>query len=299
MKNFCKISAATFIAIFACNAFADDLGDTLQKVKKYGVISIGVRDSAVPFNYTVDGFHQLGYSYEVEEKIVEEVKRKLNLPNLKVKELTITGQNRIPLLLNGTIDLECTSTTNNLERQKQVAFSTTMFIIGTRLLVKKNSGIKDWDDLRSRTVAVNAGGTSEKLVRDMSDSKKLDINVISSTDMGQAFMMLESGRAAAYMDDDALLYGERAKSHDPSEWDIVGKPASHEAYGCMLRKDDPQFKKLTDDVITGMMKDGRLNTLYKKWFMQPIPPQGVNINFPMSTDMKALIANPNDKPLSD
>jgi glutamate/aspartate transport system substrate-binding protein len=298
MRNVRKLLAALLVLPFSCSAFADDLGSTLQKIKDTGVISIGVRDSAIPFNYTVDGVHQQGYSYEIETRIVEAIKAKLKQPDLKVKELTVTGQNRIPLLLNGTIDFECGSTTNNLERQKQVAFSTTIFIIGSRLLVKKDSGIKDWADLKGKSVAVNAGSTAERLLRDMNDNKMLGLNVISAKDMGQAFIMLESGRAAAYMDDDALLYGERAKARNPDDWAVVGTPASHEAYGCMLRK-DPAFKQLTDGVITGMMKDGTFKTMYTKWFLSPVPPHGLNINFPMSADMKALFANPNDKALDE
>ncbi|WP_223507953.1 transporter substrate-binding domain-containing protein [Pseudomonas sp. BF-B-25] len=294
MRNVQKILAAYLMLPFSYSVFADDLGPTLQKIKDTGVISVGVRDSSVPFNYTVDGVHQQGYSYEIGSKIIEAVKVKLNAPDLKVKELTVTGQNRIPLLLNGTIDLECGTTTNNLERQKQVSFSTSIFIIASRLLVKKDSGVSDWADLEKKSVAVNAGSTGERLLRDMNDKKNLGINVISAKDTGQAFIMLNSDRAAAYMDDDALLYGERAKSRTPDEWAIVGTPASHEAYGCMLRK-DPAFKQLADGVIMNMMKDGTLASIYTKWFQSPIPPHGLNINFPMSADVKALFASPNDK----
>ncbi|MNN41151.1 Glutamate/aspartate periplasmic-binding protein precursor [compost metagenome] len=230
-------------------------------------------------------------------KIVEAVKDQLKLPNLQVKEIPITSQNRITLLQNGTIDIECGSTTNNLERQKQVAFTNSIFIIGTRIMVKKDAGIKDWADLKGKNVVTTAGTTSERLLRKMNDDQKLGMNIISTKDHGQSFLTLESGRAVAFMMDDALLYGERAKAKNPADWIVVGKPQSRESYGCMIRKDDPQFKKLSDTVITGLMKDGSVNTLYTKWFMTAVPPKGLNLDFPLSEDMKTLIKAPNDKAL--
>jgi len=225
------------------------------------------------------------------------VKDQLKLPNLQVKEIPITSQNRITLLQNGTIDIECGSTTNNLERQKQASFSNSIFIIGTRIMVKKDGGIKDWADLKGKNVVTTAGTTSERLLRKMNDDQKLGANIISTKDHGQSFLTLESGRAVAFMMDDALLYGERAKAKNPADWIVVGKPQSRESYGCMIRKDDAQFKKVTDTVIAGLMKDGSINTMYTKWFMQPVPPKGLNLDFPLSEDMKALFKNPNDKAL--
>jgi len=276
---------------------AEQLTGTLKKIKDTGVITLGVRDSSIPFNYNLGGVRQVGYSYDINLKIVEAVKDQLKMPNLQVKEIPITSQNRITLLQNGTIDIECGSTTNNLERQKQVAFTNTIFIIGTRIMVKKDGGIKDWADLKGKNVVTTAGTTSERLLRKMNDDQKLGMNIISTKDHGQSFLTLESGRAVAFMMDDALLYGERAKAKNPSDWIVVGKPQSREAYGCMIRKDDPQFKKLSDTVIAGLMKDGAVNTLYTKWFMQPVPPKGLNLDFPLSEDMKALFKNPNDKAL--
>jgi glutamate/aspartate transport system substrate-binding protein len=228
---------------------------------------------------------------------VEAIKDQLKLPNLQVKEIPITSQNRITLLQNGTIDIECGSTTNNLERQKQASFTTSIFIIGTRIMVKKDGGIKDWADLKGKNVVTTAGTTSERLLRKMNDDQKLGMNIISTKDHGQSFLTLESGRAVAFMMDDALLYGERAKAKNPNDWIVVGKPQSRESYGCMIRKDDAPFKKLADHVITGLMKDGQINTMYTKWFMQPVPPKGLNLDFPLSEDMKALFKNPNDKAL--
>ncbi|EYS83902.1 ABC transporter, partial [Cupriavidus sp. SK-4] len=276
---------------------AEQLTGTLKKIKDTGVITLGVRESSIPFNYNLGGVRQAGYSYDINMKIVEAIKDQLKLPNLQVKEIPITSQNRITLLQNGTIDIECGSTTNNLERQKQVAFTNSIFIIGTRIMVKKDAGIKDWADLKGKNVVTTAGTTSERLLRKMNDDQKLGVNIISTKDHGQSFLTLESGRAVAFMMDDALLYGERAKAKNPADWIVVGKPQSRESYGCMIRKDDPQFKKLSDTVITGMMKDGSVNTLYTKWFMTPVPPKGLNLDFPLSEDMKALFKTPNDKAL--
>ncbi|WP_454754778.1 glutamate/aspartate ABC transporter substrate-binding protein [Cupriavidus necator] len=284
-------------ALCATAQAAQSLTGTLQKVKDTGVITLGVRESSIPFNYNLGGVRQVGYSYDINMKIVDAIKKQLNLPDLRVKEIPITSQNRITLLQNGTIDIECGSTTNNLERQRQVDFTDTIFIIGTRIMVRKDSGIKTWADLKGKNVVTTAGTTSERLLRKMNDEQHLGMQIISTKDHGQSFLTLESGRAAAFMMDDALLYGERAKSRDPSEWIVVAKPASREAYGCMIRKNDPQLKKLADDVIAGLMRSGAIEAMYTKWFMQPVPPKGLNLDFPLSDDMKALFKNPNDKAL--
>ncbi|BDB23093.1 glutamate/aspartate ABC transporter substrate-binding protein [Cupriavidus sp. TA19] len=297
--NFAKLASLMIAAGVMCGTAqaAEQLTGTLKKIKDTGVITLGVRESSIPFNYNLGGVRQVGYSYDINMKIVEAIKDQLKLPNLQVKEIPITSQNRITLLQNGTIDIECGSTTNNLERQKQVAFTNSIFIIGTRIMVKKDAGIKDWADLKGKNVVTTAGTTSERLLRKMNDDQKLGMNIISTKDHGQSFLTLESGRAVAFMMDDALLYGERAKAKNPADWIVVGKAQSRESYGCMIRKDDPQFKKLSDTVITGMMKDGAVNTLYTKWFMQPVPPKGLNLDFPLSEDMKTLIKAPNDKAL--
>ena len=297
--NFAKLAALMIAGGVMCGTAqaAEQLTGTLKKIKDTGVITLGVRESSIPFNYNLGGVRQVGYSYDINMKIVEAIKDQLKLPNLQVKEIPITSQNRITLLQNGTIDIECGSTTNNLERQKQVAFTNSIFIIGTRIMVKKDGGIKDWADLKGKNVVTTAGTTSERLLRKMNDDQKLGINIISTKDHGQSFLTLESGRAVAFMMDDALLYGERAKAKNPNDWIVVGKPQSRESYGCMIRKDDAPFKKLSDHVITGLMKDGSINTMYAKWFQQPVPPKGLNLDFPLSEDMKTLFKNPNDKAL--
>jgi glutamate/aspartate transport system substrate-binding protein len=230
-------------------------------------------------------------------KAVDAVKKELKLPQLQVKLTPITSQNRIPLVQNGTIDIECGSTTNNLERQQQVAFSNTLFIIGTRLLTRKDSGVKDFPDLKGKNVVTTAGTTSERLIRKMNEEKAMGMNIISARDHGESFLTLQSGRAVAFMMDDALLAGEMAKARKPDEWHIVGTPQSKEAYGCMMRKDDAAFKKVVDAAIAEAMTSGEAEKLYKKWFLSPIPPKGLNLNLPLSDDMKALFKNPNDKAL--
>ena len=279
-------------------AQAEELTGTLKKIKDTGVIVVGHRESSVPFSYYDLQQNVIGYAQDYSNKVVEAVKNQLNMPNLQVRFVPITSQNRIPLLQNGTFDFECGSTTNNLERQQQVDFSNTFFIIGTRLLVNKDSGIKDFDGLKGKNVAVTSGTTSEKLLNKMNDEKGLAINIISVKDHGDAFRTVESGRAVAFFMDDALLAGERAKAKKPADWIIVGTPQSFEAYGCMVRKGDAQFKKLLDDVIAAEQSNGNAEKSFNRWFMQPIPPKNMNMNFEMSDEMKALFKAPNDKALN-
>ncbi|NIF22993.1 amino acid ABC transporter substrate-binding protein [Candidatus Pantoea multigeneris] len=271
---------------------------TLDKISKNGVIVVGHRESSVPFSYYDNDQKVVGYSQDYSNAIVDAIKKKLNKPDLQVKFIPITSQNRIPLLQNGTYDFECGSTTNNLERQKQAAFSDTIFVVGTRLLVKKGGPIKDFDDLKGKTVVVTSGTTSEILLNKMNDEKKMGMRIISAKDHGDSFRTLETGRAVAFMMDDALLAGERAKAKKPSDWEILGTPQSHEAYGCMLRKNDPAFKTLMDDTIAQAQTSGEAAKWFDKWFKNPTPPKNVNLNFELSDDMKALFKSPNDKALN-
>ena len=258
---------------------------TLDKIAKNGVIVVGHRESVL----------SIGSSYNV---IVEAVKKKLNKPDLAVKLIPVTSQNRIPLLQNGTFDFECGSTTNNVERQKQAAFSDTIFVVGTRLLTKKGGPIKDFADLKGKAVVVTSGTTSEILLNKLNDEKKMDMRIISAKDHGDSFRTLESGRAVAFMMDDALLAGERAKAKKPDNWEIVGTPQSKEAYGCMLRKDDAAFKTLVDDAVAQAQTSGEAAKWFDTWFKNPIPPKNLNLNFELSDDMKALFKSPNDKALN-
>jgi glutamate/aspartate transport system substrate-binding protein len=275
---------------------AAELTGTLKKIKDTGTIALAHRESSVPFSYYDDKQQVIGYSHELAMKVVEAVKKELKAPNLKVTLNPVTPATRIPLVSNGTVDLECGSTTNNYERQKQVAFSNTIFLVGTRLLVKNSSGVKDFPDLKGKTVVTTQGTTSERLLNKINTDQKLGMKIVSAKDHGDSFLMVESDRAAAFMMDDVLLFGEIAKSKKPGDYAVVGKPQSFEAYGCMLRKDDPQFKKLVDDTLSSVMQSGEINKIYNKWFLSPIPPRNVNMNFPLSPDLAALFKNPNDKP---
>ena len=268
---------------------------TLQKIKDSGTIVVGYRDSSIPFSYVADDPNQpMGYAHDLEMKIVEGIKENLNMPDLKVRYNLITSQTRIPLVQNGTVDFECGSTTNNVERQEQVAFSNGFFEIGTRLLTKADSGITGFDDLAGKRLVTTAGTTSERYIRQYVDEKSLDTDVISAKDHGEGFLMLENGRADAFMMDDVLLAGEKAKAKNPDEWVIVGEPQSFEIYGCMMRKDDPEFKTVVNDALNKTFSSGEINSIYDKWFLNPIPPKNVNLKFEMSDNLKALIANPHD-----
>ncbi len=268
---------------------------TLKKIKDTGTISLGHRESSIPFSYSDDKQQVIGYSHEMMLKAVEGIRENLKMAKIDTKLMPITSANRITLVQNGTIDIECGSTTNNLERQKQVGFSTTIFVIGTKLLAKKNSGINDFPDLAGKNVVTTAGTTSERLLRRMNEEKKMGMNVISAKDHGEAFLTLETGRAVAFMMDDALLFGEIAKARRASDWAVVGTAQSKEAYGCMLRKDDPEFKKVVDAALTKAMTSGDAEKIYNKWFMNPIPPKGLNLNMPLSDEMRAAYKAPNDK----
>ena len=292
-------TAILALALSAGLAQADDAapaaGGTLDKIAKNGVIVVGHRESSVPFSYYDNQQKVVGYSQDYSNAIVEAVKKKLNKPDLQVKLIPITSQNRIPLLQNGTFDFECGSTTNNVERQKQAAFSDTIFVVGTRLLTKKGGDIKDFADLKGKAVVVTSGTTSEVFLNKLNEEQKMNMRIISAKDHGDSFRTLESGRAVAFMMDDALLYGEMAKAKNPADWVVTGKPQSFEIYGCMVRKGDAAFKKVVDDAIVATYKSGEINKIYNKWFQQPIPPKGLNLNFPMSDELKQLIAKPTDK----
>ena len=270
---------------------------TLAKIKESGVIALGHRESSIPFSYYDDQQNVVGFSHEIMLKVVDSIKDELHLPNLQTKLVPITSQNRIPLVENGTVDIECGSTTNNLERQKQVAFSTTIFIINTRFLtsVESLATTKDFSDLAGKTVVATAGTTSERLLRKMNEDKRMNIQIVSAKDHGESFLMLETGRAVAFMNDDVLLFGERAKAKQPERWIVTGTPQSREAYGCMMRKDDPKFKELVDKAIAKLEMSPDISKLYDKWFRSPIPPKGLNLMFPLTKDMEALFKNPNDQ----
>ena len=292
MKQLALVAAV--LAACSASAVAQE-SQTLKKIKDTGSITLGHRESSIPFSYYDDKQQVIGYSHELMLKVVEAIKADQKLAKLDTKLMPVTSANRITLVQNGTVDIECGSTTNNTERQKQVGFSTSIFVIGTKLMTKKNAGINDFPDLAGKNVVTTAGTTSERLIRKMNEEKKMNMNIISAKDHGEAFLTLETGRAVAFMMDDALLYGEMAKAKKPGDWTVVGTAQSKEAYGCMLRKDDPGFKKVVDAALTKAMTSGDAEKIYAKWFLNPIPPKGLNLNMPLSDDMKALYKAPNDK----
>jgi len=296
MNRFAFAAAlATTLSVAAALPAQAQESATLKKIKDTGSITLGHRESSIPFSYYDDKQQVIGYSHELMLKVVDGIKNELKLAKIDTRLMPVTSANRITLIQNGTVDIECGSTTNNLERQKQVGFSTTIFVIGTRLMTKKDSGIKDFPDLAGKNVVTTAGTTSERLLRKMNEDKKMGMNVISAKDHGEAFLTLETGRAVAFMMDDALLYGEMAKARKPGDWIVTGTAQSKEAYGCMLRKDDPAFKKVVDAALTKALTSGEAEKIYTKWFLNPIPPKGLNLNMPLSDEMKAAFKAPNDK----
>jgi len=296
MNRFAIAAAlATTLSVAAALPAQAQESPTLKKIKDTGSITLGHRESSIPFSYYDDKQQVIGYSHELMLKVVDGIKAELKLAKIDTRLMPVTSANRITLIQNGTVDIECGSTTNNLERQKQVGFSTSIFVIGTRLMTKKDSGLKDFPDLAGKNVVTTAGTTSERLLRKMNEDKKMGMNVISAKDHGEAFLTLETGRAVAFMMDDALLYGEMAKARKPGDWIVTGTAQSKEAYGCMLRKDDPAFKKVVDAALTKALTSGEAEKIYTKWFMNPIPPKGLNLNMPLSDEMKAAFKAPNDK----
>jgi glutamate/aspartate transport system substrate-binding protein len=289
-----KIKILILTAITAMTVQAQE-SPTTKKIRDTGSMTLGHRESSIPFSYYNDKHQVIGYSQDLMLKVVDSVRSELKLSKLVVRLMPVTSANRITLVQNGTVDIECGSTTNNAERQKQVAFSTSIFVVGTKLMTKKNSGVNDFADLAGQNVVTTAGTTSEQLLRKLNEEKHLKLNVISAKDHGESFVTLENGRAVAFMMDDALLFGEMAKAKRPQDWVIVGTAQSKEAYACMIRKNDPGFKKLVDTALTQTMTSGQAKLIYEKWFQNPILPKELNLNMPMSEDMKALFKSPNDK----
>lgn len=286
---------ASLLAQGVAGAADASASPTLGKIKQAGMISIGHRTSSIPFSYYDSNQKVVGFSQDICDRVIAQVKKATGLPALQVRMVPVTSQNRISLVQNGTVDLECGVTTNLKARQQQVAFSTTFFVAGTRLLVKKDGPVHDFADLSGRTVVTNAGTTSERILRRLNDEKKANITIQSAKDYGESFLILQSGRVAAFMMDDVLLSGARTLAQNPADWTVVGTPQSFEAYGFMMPKDDPGFKQLVDGVMTGLMKSGEIEALYDKWFNKPVPPKGINFEFPMSDMVRKAYANPNDQ----
>jgi ABC-type amino acid transport substrate-binding protein len=287
----------TFIALaLTALATAAHAGDTLQKVADSGKITLAYRDSSIPFSYVTGSGNPIGIGVDISHAVVDAVKKAINKPNIQVDYVSVTSANRIPLLQNGTVDLECGSTTNNSARGKDVQFAINYFYTGTRLLTKKGSGIHNYADLKDKTVASTTGTTNVQVLRKYDREHNLNMNFILGKDHGESMLLVESGRAVAFGMDDILLYGLRAAAKNPNDWEVVGDALQVEPYACMLRKDDPKFKALVDKVIGDMMKDGEFAKLYAKWFTSPIPPNNMNLNAPMPEELKENLKELSDKP---
>lgn len=289
-------SAIALGAAFLCSA-ALAQSDTLAKIKQSGIINIGSRDTQVPFSYQpAGGGAPTGYTNDICLKIVDAVKTKLGLANLEVRYTTLTSTNRIPLLLNGTVDLDCATTTNTVQRQQQVAFAPSHFMTNITAAVKTKSGINSIADLSGKTVATVSGSTAIQLLRTYRKTENLDVQELSGKDTADAFLLLASDRTQAYILDDVQLAGLIATAPKPSEYKILSKESlRQEPYGIMYRKDDPQFKELVDKTVSDLMKSGAIEQIYAKWFTKPIPPNNINLNFPMSDAVRELYKNPNNK----
>ncbi|TFV86701.1 transporter substrate-binding domain-containing protein [Oxalobacteraceae bacterium OM1] len=279
----------------ATAAQAQELTGTLKKVKETGAITIGHRESSIPFSYLDDKQQPIGYAMDLCMRVVDAVKTELKMPNLKVNLQPVTSSNRIPLLQNGTIDLECGSTTNSTQRQQQVSFGPTYFVINVTAAVKKSSHINSLADLNGKTISTTSGTTSVPLLKSYEKTKSAEIKEIYGKDHAESFLLMADDRTAAFVMDDILLAGQIANSKNPNDYKIIQESLRSEPYSMMLRKDDPQFKSLVDKTVGKIMTSGEIERIYFKWFQSPIPPKGINLNFPMSPQLREAFKNPNDK----
>jgi glutamate/aspartate transport system substrate-binding protein len=296
MKKHLLALAVTTLA--ASSAFAQ-AGDTLAKIKASGSVALGVRESSGGLGFTLGGGKYVGFHTEMGEIVLSDIRKQLGMSSLEVKYQPVTSQNRIPLMQNGTIDLECGSTTNNATRQKDVSFAITTYVEEVRIAVKASSDITGIKDLNGKNVATTTGTTSVQTLRKNERAGGIDFKEVYGKDHADSFLLLESGRADAFVMDGQILAGNISKAKTPADFKIVGEVLSVEPIACMLRKDDPAFKKAVDDSIKRQIADGSLAKLYDKWFMQPIPPANVRIGLPISDATKAAWAAPNDKPMED
>src|SRR6059058_2615000 len=286
------VAAAALVAGALAATGASAQEGTLDKIKKTGTITIGHRDASIPFSYYDDKQQVVGYAVDICKHIVNAVKSHLKMSSIQVNYQLVTSANRIPLMANGTIDLECGSTTNNLERQKQVSFTNTHFVTANRWVAKKSSNLKSLNDLKGKTIVSTAGTTNIKQITEINAAQNLGMNIISANGHPEAFQMVETGRAVAFVMDDILLAGLAAQSRSPKDYEISAQALSVEPYGIMLRKDDAAFKKVVDAAMTNIYKSGQINAIYAKWFEKPVPPKNINLNLPMGAAMKKVVANP-------
>src|SRR6185503_18820225 len=286
--------AVVAAAALSLSAAAGAQEGTLKKIKDSGSITIGHRDASLPFSYYDDKQQPVGYAMDLCHRIVDAVKKELKMSKLETKYQLVTSANRIPLMANGTIDLECGSTTNNVARQEQVAFTITHFVTANRWVAKKSAKINKLADLKGKTIVSTAGTTNIKQITEINAQQNLGMNIISANGHPEAFQMVETGRAVAFVMDDILLAGLAAQSRSPKDYEISAQGLSVEPYGIMLRKDDPAFKKVVDAAMANTYKSGAINAIYSKWFEKPVPPKNVNLNLPMSAAFKKVVAKPTD-----
>jgi glutamate/aspartate transport system substrate-binding protein len=282
---------------FAVPASAQELTGTLKKIRDSGSITVGHRDASIPFSYYDDKQQPVGYAMDLCARIVDAVRTELKMPKLEVKYQLVTSANRIPLMANGTIDLECGSTTNNAARQKEVSFAITHFLTANRVVSKKTANLSSEADLKGKTMVSTSGTTNITQLTELNKNKNMGMNIIPANGHPEAFQMVETGRAVGFAMDDILLYSLVASSRNPSEFVISDFALSlPEPYGIMLRKDDPAFKKVVDSTLSRLFKSGEALKIYERWFLKPVPPKNINLNVPLSPQMKNLFANPTDSP---
>ena len=294
MKVLKLIAVLIGAGVMLGGAHAEELTGTMKKIKDTKSITLGVRDSSIPFSYLDDKQSYQGYSIDLCLKVVTAIQKQLGLTALDVKMNPVTSATRIPLMANGTVDLECGSTTNNLERQKQVAFAPTTFVTANRLLSKKSSNINTLADMKGKPLVSTSGTSNLKQLTTLNGEQNLGMNIMTAKDHAEAFLMVETGRATAFGMDDILLASLAASSKSPADYTISSEALSIEPYAIMMRREDPQFKKAVDTAIENVFKSGDINRIYAKWFQSPIPPKGINLNIPMSAQLKAVIAKPTD-----
>lgn len=284
--------ATLSLLAFSSSALAQDLGSTLEKVRATGVLTLGVREATVPFSYLDGNQRAVGYSMDLCTRVGEAVKERLGLGALTVKDVVVSTATRIPLLVNGTIDISCDAATNTLERQKQVSFALTHFLAAGRVMVKADSGIKSLEDLRGKTVVSTAGSTNLSLIMALNRERDLGLNILSGRDHGESFLMLQTGRAAAFIMDDVLSAGVAATAHDAKNYVFTDEFLSLEPYGLIIRRNDSQFEDVVNDTLRNIYTSGEINKIYEKWFSSPIPPNNITLNLPMSDAFKKQVANP-------
>ena len=286
--------ALTALALLAFQHAAT--ADTLKKIQDSGRLTLAYREASVPFSYVAGPGKPVGFSQDIAQAIIEDIRKQTGNKVFEVDYVPVTSQNRIPLLVNGTIDLECGSTTNNSTRAKDVAFAINHFYTGTRLLAKKSSPVKNYADLAGKSISTTTGTTNAQVLRKYNAEHKLNMNIVLAKDHNDAMLLADANRVEAFGMDDILLYGLIATAKNPSEWQVVGDALQVEPYSCMLRKDDPRFKALVDGTITRLMKTGEFERLYDKWFQSPIPPNNVNLKVPMSRELRDSLKKPSDQP---